>query len=42
MKIVSGSSNLQIAQGMAQLFGTQLVDVALSHFANGEKRVWIK
>jgi ribose-phosphate pyrophosphokinase len=42
MKIVSGSSNISLAQGVAEKFGTKLVDVDISHFANGEKRVWIK
>jgi ribose-phosphate pyrophosphokinase len=42
MKIISGSSNRPLAEGIAKLFGTQLVDVDLSYFANGEKRVWIK
>jgi ribose-phosphate pyrophosphokinase len=42
MKIISGSSNRPLAEGIAKLFGNQLVDVDLSYFANGEKRVWIK
>ncbi len=42
MKILSGSSNLSLAQNIAQHLGHQLIDVELSHFANGEKRVWLK
>lgn len=42
MKIISGTSNPTLAEGIAQLFGTKLVDVEISKFANGEKRVWVK
>lgn len=42
MKIISGTSNLQLAEGIAKGFGTNLVDVDISTFANGEKRIWVK
>lgn len=42
MKIISGSSNQALAQGIAHHFGVTLVDTEISRFANGEKRVWIK
>lgn len=42
MKIISGSSNLPIAQGIAEKFGMTLLQTEISRFANGEKRVWIK
>lgn len=42
MNIISGTSNTSLAEGIAKLFGTQLVNVEISKFANGEKRVWVK
>lgn len=42
MKIICGSSNPQLAQHIAQHMSLDMVDVEISHFANGEKRVWIK
>ncbi len=42
MKIISGSSNPELAKGIAQKMGMDLVDVDLIRFPNGEKRVWIK
>lgn len=42
MKIISGTSNTALAEGIAGIFGTKLVDVEISQFANGEKRVWVK
>jgi len=42
MKIISGTSNTALAEGIANLFGTKLVDVENSQFANGERRVWVK
>jgi len=42
MKIVSGSSNLSLAKSIAQHLGSDVIDVEISHFHNGEKRVWIK
>jgi len=42
MKIISGSSNLELAKGIAQSLSLDLVPVEISHFANGEKRVWIQ
>lgn len=42
MKIISGSSNLSLAQKIAQRLNYEMVEIDISHFANGEKRVWIK
>lgn len=42
MKIISGSSNPQIAHSIAQQLATEVVEAEIDHFANGEKRVWIK
>jgi len=42
MKIISGTSNTTLAEGIAGIYGTKLVDVEISQFANGEKRVWVK
>jgi ribose-phosphate pyrophosphokinase len=42
MKIVSGSSNQPLAQAIAKELNLPLVETEISHFANGEKRVWIK
>jgi ribose-phosphate pyrophosphokinase len=42
MKIISGSSNLQIAQQIAHHLQLPLVKTEITYFANGEKRVWIK
>lgn len=42
MLIVSGSSNQPLAQKIATAFQTQLVDIEIQKFANGEKRVWVK
>ena len=42
MRLISGSSNIPLAQSLASLLGTELVDVYISKFPNGEKRVWIK
>lgn len=42
MKILSGTSNRQLAEGIAQRFQVPLLDVEIGTFANGEKRVWIK
>lgn len=42
MKIITGTSNPSLAQGIADRFQLRLVDLEISRFANGEKRVWIK
>jgi ribose-phosphate pyrophosphokinase len=42
MKIVSGSANPELARSIAAQFNQPLVEVEISQFANGEKRVWIK
>ncbi len=42
MKLISGSSNPQLAHRIAEELHIPEIDVEISHFANGEKRVWIK
>lgn len=42
MRLISGSSNTSLAQALSHALNIPLVDVELSEFANGEKRVWIK
>jgi ribose-phosphate pyrophosphokinase len=42
MKIISGSSNVQLASSIARHLELDLVEVEIGRFANGEKRVWIK
>jgi ribose-phosphate pyrophosphokinase len=42
MKIISGSSNKNLAQNIADQLAVELVDCDISDFKNGEKRVWIK
>lgn len=42
MKLIAGSSNPQLAKALSHELNTPLVDVELTTFANGEKRVWIK
>lgn len=42
MKIISGSSNPELAQRIAKSLSLELLPVEITHFANGEKRVWIK
>ena len=42
MKIISGSSNVQLATQIAHQLNTPLMDTEITQFANGEKRVWIK
>jgi ribose-phosphate pyrophosphokinase len=42
MKVISGSSNPQLAQAIAQQLNLSLVDVEIGKFGNDEKRVWIK
>lgn len=41
MIVVSGSSNQQLAQTIAQKLGISFVEAEITRFANGEKRVWI-
>lgn len=42
MKIVSGTSNKSLAQSIAQNLELPVLDVEISKFKNGEKRIWIK
>lgn len=42
MKIVAGSSNLPLAQSIAQQLNLPVIDVEIGRFSDGEKRVWIK
>jgi len=42
MRIISGSSNPELAAKIANKLNIPLVDTEISEFANGEKRVWIK
>lgn len=42
MNIIAGSSNLPLAQKIAEKMHLELIDVELSKFGNGEERVWIK
>lgn len=42
MKIISGTSNLPLAKSIAKLVNLPMIEVEVSEFANGEKRVWIK
>jgi len=42
MKIISGSSNTQLASQIAHQLNIPLMDTEITQFANGEKRVWIK
>lgn len=42
MKIISGSSNLQLAENIAKKLDVPLIDREITQFSNGEKRVWIK
>ncbi len=42
MKVIAGSSNQPLARKLADQMGLDMVDIELSQFANGEKRVWVK
>ncbi len=42
MKLISGSSNPALAHSIATHMQIEEIPVEISHFANGEKRVWIK
>lgn len=42
MKIISGSSNQQLANNIADKLSLPLVKVDRTTFANGEKRIWIQ
>jgi ribose-phosphate pyrophosphokinase len=42
MKIVSGSSNMELAQRIAQKLDLSVADVEITKFSNGEKRVFVK
>jgi ribose-phosphate pyrophosphokinase len=42
MKLISGSSNLPLATKIAKHLNIQMLDVEITKFSNGEKRIWIK
>ncbi len=42
MIILSGSSNLPLAQQIAQHLGQQVGEIESTMFANGERRVWVR
>ena len=42
MKLVAGSSNPELAQTIARKMDITQVEVDISSFANGEKKIWIK
>lgn len=42
MILLSGSSNLSLAQKIASSMKTKLGEIELSTFGNGERRVWVK
>lgn len=42
MRLISGSSNPELAKKIADKLNLPLVETEISSFANGEKRVWIK
>ncbi|MGD9129164.1 MAG: ribose-phosphate pyrophosphokinase [Candidatus Woesebacteria bacterium] len=42
MKIISGLSNLKLAQKIANKLNLSIVDCEISNFKNEEKRIWIK
>ncbi|MEA2056570.1 MAG: ribose-phosphate pyrophosphokinase [Patescibacteria group bacterium] len=42
MKIISGSSNPQLAENIAKKLNVPLINREITQFSNGEKRVWIK
>lgn len=42
MKIISGTSNLPLAQKVAGQLNIPVLAVEITKFANGEKRIWIK
>lgn len=42
MKILAGTSNLDLAQKIAQSLNTQVIQADISNFKNGERRVWIQ
>jgi len=42
MKLLSGTSNPQLAQKVAAKLNIEVLDCKISKFKNGEKRVWIK
>lgn len=42
MKLISGSSNPDLAHKIAEGLNIEEIKVDISHFANGEKRVWIQ
>ncbi|KKU45289.1 MAG: Ribose-phosphate pyrophosphokinase [Microgenomates group bacterium GW2011_GWA2_46_7] len=42
MQVFAGSSNRELASEIASLLETQLGEIEISQFANGETRVWVK
>lgn len=42
MKLISGSSNLPLATKIANYLNIEIVDIEITKFDNGEKRIWIK
>lgn len=42
MKLISGSANPLLGKKLADTLGIEQIDVEISRFSNGEKRVWIK
>lgn len=42
MKLVSGSSNPQLASSIAESLGIERITIQLAKFGNGEKRIWIQ
>lgn len=42
MKLISGSAHPSLARDIASGLGAEQLDVEISYFANGEKRIWIK
>ena len=42
MKLISGSSNLPLATKIADYLGIEMINLEITKFENGEKRVWVK
>lgn len=42
MRILSGTSNRELAEKVARVVGSKLTEVEISRFASGEARVWVK
>ncbi|MBT7183335.1 MAG: ribose-phosphate pyrophosphokinase-like domain-containing protein, partial [Candidatus Pacebacteria bacterium] len=41
MKLISGSSNLPLAQSLAKILNVELVKIEINKYANDEKRIKI-